>query len=50
MQLPRGSTLDVSLDRPLYLDASRVQFTDPGRASTLAGPTSRDPVRPGTPF
>jgi len=50
LQFPRGSTLDVTLDRPLYLEAARVQFTDPGRASTLAGPSNRDPVRPGSPF
>jgi hypothetical protein len=50
LQLPRGSTLDVSLDRPLYLDATRVQFTDPGKASTLAGPSNRDAARPSSPF
>jgi hypothetical protein len=50
LQFPRGSTLDVTLDRPLYLDAAHVQFTDPGRASTLAGPSNRDPARPGSPF
>ena len=50
LQLPRGTTLDVALDRPLYLDASRSQFTEPGHASTLPGPSSREPVRPSTPF
>ena len=50
LQLPRGTTLDVSLDRPLYLDADKVQFTDPGRASTLAGPPNREPTRSRAPF
>jgi type IV secretion system protein VirB10 len=50
LELPRGTTLDVVLDRPLYLDADKVQFTDPGRASTLAGPPNRQPVRNRVPF
>jgi type IV secretion system protein VirB10 len=50
VDLPRGTTLDVMLDRPLYLDADKVQFTDPGRASTLAGPPNRQPVRNRSPF
>ncbi len=50
LQLPRGTTLDVSLDRPLYLDGDKVQFTDPGRASTLAGPPNREPTRNRVPF
>ena len=45
VELPRGTTLDVVLDRPVYLDSSRVQFTDPGHASTLAGPPNHQPVR-----
>jgi hypothetical protein len=45
VELPRGSSLDVMLDRPLYLDAARINFTDPGRASQLPGPPSREPVR-----
>jgi len=44
-ELPRGSSLDVMLDRPLYLDAARINFTDPGHASQLPGPPSREPVR-----
>ncbi len=44
-ELPRGSTLDVMLDRPLYLDAAKINFTDPGHASQLPGPPSREPVR-----
>ena len=50
VDLPRGTTLDVVLDRPLYLDADKVQFTDPGRASTLAGPPNRQPQRNKIPF
>jgi type IV secretion system protein VirB10 len=48
--LPRGSTLDIMLDRPLYLDADKINFTDPGRASSLAGPDNRQPVRQKVPF
>ncbi|MFY9585326.1 MAG: hypothetical protein WAR21_12635 [Candidatus Acidiferrales bacterium] len=50
LELPRGTTLDVVLDRTLYLDADKVQFTDPGRASTLAGPPNREPSRNRTPL
>ncbi len=50
LELPRGTTLDIMLDRPLTLDASRVQFDEPGRASTLAGPPNRKPTRSTTPF
>jgi len=45
VELPRGTTLDVVLDRPLLLDSDRVQFTEPGHASTLAGPPNHQPVR-----
>jgi hypothetical protein len=45
VELPRGSSLDVMLDRPLYLDAAKINFTDPGRASQLPGLPSREPVR-----
>lgn len=44
-ELPRGTTLEAVLDRPIYLDADKVQFTSPGQASTLAGPPNREPVR-----
>jgi hypothetical protein len=50
LELPRGTTLDVVLDRNLYLDADKVQFTDPGRASTLAGPPNLEPSRNRIPF
>jgi hypothetical protein len=49
VELPRGTTLDVVLDRPLSLEADRVQFTDPGHASTLAGPANHQPVRTSWP-
>jgi len=50
LELPRGTTLDVELDRPLYLDGSYINFTDPGRPSTLAGPPNRTPQRSRIPF
>ena len=50
LELPRGTTLDVELDRPLYLDSSYINFTDPGRASSLAGPANRAPQRNRSPF
>lgn len=50
LELPRGTTVDVVLDRSVYLDASRVNFTDPGRASALPGPPSREPTRSRSPL
>ena len=50
LELPRGTTVDVVLDRAVYLDASRVNFTDPGRASALPGPPSREPTRSRSPL
>ena len=44
-EIPRGSTLDATLNRPLYLDGALINFTDPGRASALSGPANRQPVR-----
>lgn len=41
LHLPRGSTVDVTLAVDLHLDAARAQFTDAGRASTMALPTQR---------
>lgn len=41
VELPRGTTLDVVLDRPLYLLSAKINFTSPGQASTLAGPPAR---------
>jgi hypothetical protein len=50
LELPRGSTLNAVLDRPLYLDSSKVNFTEPGHASELPGPPSREPTRSRSPF
>src|SRR5216684_2087318 len=50
MELPRGTTVDIITDRAIYLDANRVNFTDPGRASTMPGPANRVPVRNNSPF
>jgi type IV secretion system protein VirB10 len=50
LELPRGTTVDVVLDRTVYLDASRVNFTDPGRASDMPGPPNREPTRSRSPF
>ena len=50
LELPRGTTVDVVLDRTVYLDASRVNFTDPGHASDLPGPASREPTRSRSPI
>src|SRR5665213_1410105 len=49
LELPRGTTVDVILDRTVYLDASRVNFTEPGHSSTLPGPPSREPTRSRSP-
>ena len=49
-ELPRGSTVEAVIDRPIYLDADKVQFTGPGQASTLAGPANREPQRNRVPF
>ena len=45
-ELPRGSTLEAVIDRPIYLDADKVQFVGPGQASSMAGPPKRDTERP----
>jgi hypothetical protein len=49
-EMPRGTTVEAVLDRPIFLDADEVQFTSPGQASTLAGPPNREPVRSNSPF
>lgn len=45
LYLPRGSTVDVTLAADLHLDATRAQFTDAGRASTMALPAPRQDSR-----
>jgi hypothetical protein len=49
-ELPRGSTVEAVIDRSLYLEADKVQFTEPGQASTLPGPPNREPTRAKIPF
>lgn len=49
-EMPRGTTVEAVIDRSLYLDADKVQFTGPGQASSLAGPPNREPVRNKDPF
>jgi type IV secretion system protein VirB10 len=49
-ELPRGTTLEATLDRPLDFDASKINFTSPGQASTLAGPPNREPGRVSSPY
>jgi hypothetical protein len=49
-EMPRGSTVEAVIDRSLYLDAEKVQFSGPGQASSLAGPANREPVRNKDPF
>ncbi|HXJ16971.1 MAG TPA: hypothetical protein VNM68_07210, partial [Candidatus Polarisedimenticolia bacterium] len=49
-EMPRGTTLEAVLDRPIFLDADKVQFTGPGQASTLPGPPNREPQRNRSPF
>jgi hypothetical protein len=49
-EMPRGSTIDAVLNRPIFLDADKIHFTNPGQASSLAGPPSREPERNTLPF
>ncbi len=49
-ELPRGSTVEAVINRSLYLDADKVQFASPGKASALPGPANREPVRSASPF
>src|SRR5262249_2575602 len=41
-QLPRGTTLDIVLERELTLDSSYVQFTNTGRAQPITAPPARE--------
>lgn len=50
LELPRGTTVDVILDRTVYLDSSKITFTDPGHSSTMPGPGNREPTRSRSPF
>jgi hypothetical protein len=48
--LPRGTTLTVELNRPLYLLAEKINFTSLGEASTIPGPEFRRPDRRRVPY
>jgi hypothetical protein len=50
LELPRGTTVDVILDRNVYLEADRIKFNDPGRASEMPGPGNREPTRSRSPL
>ena len=54
VEVPRGSTFDIVLDRPLELDAALTQFDWTGQASSLPGPAPRErdrrPVGSRIPF
>ena len=41
-QLPRGTTLDIVLERDLALDSSYVQFANTGRAQPITAPPPRE--------
>src|SRR5260370_27086543 len=43
--LPPGTTVDVMLDLPLYLDSGKVQFADPVHAAASPEAGGREPVR-----
>src|SRR3984885_4153325 len=49
-ELPRGSTVEAVIDRSIFLEADKVQFTSPGEASSLPGPPNREPARAKIPF
>src|SRR5713101_4428108 len=42
-ELPRGSTLDVVLERDLSLDGSQIQFTNLGQAQPITPPPAQQP-------
>lgn len=44
-ELPRGTTLDIVLERGLTLDASKAQFNSLGQMSPVAPPPARQPQR-----
>jgi hypothetical protein len=41
-QLPRGSTLDIVLERDLSLEGDQIRFTDVGTSSPITGPPVRE--------
>ena len=48
--LPRGTTLNVTLNRPLYLLADKINFTSLGQTPIVAGPPYRPQRRSRIPF
>jgi hypothetical protein len=42
-ELPRGSTLDIVLERDLSLDGSQIQFTNLGQAQPITPPPAQQP-------
>lgn len=53
--LPRGTTVEIALDRPLELDPAMVQFNWTGQSGSPLSPPlqrrpDRNPLRPGIPF
>jgi type IV secretion system protein VirB10 len=42
-EMSRGSTMDLVLERELYLDATQVQFTNTGQAQPITPPPARQP-------
>jgi hypothetical protein len=42
-ELPRGSTLDIEIERDLTLDSSYLQFANTGQAQPITPPPSRQP-------
>jgi type IV secretion system protein VirB10 len=48
--LPRGTTLNVTLNRPLYLLADKINFTSLGQTPVVVGSPYRQPRRARIPF
>ena len=42
-ELPRGSTLDIVIERDLTLDSSYIQFSNTGQAQPITSPSARQP-------
>ena len=40
-ELPRGSTLDIVIERDLTLDSSYIQFSNTGQAQPITAPSAR---------
>jgi len=42
-ELPRGSTMDIEIERDLALDSSYIQFANTGQAQPITAPPYRQP-------